>query len=594
MNTINVQARFLVSMMAMLVAGLWSQPAALADSPDEPAIVELDFSNVGDTKVLTRDPLTLILANNTADPVLVDLQARAISGGDDATKAIGRVSLRAFDKTFFEIDPAFLSVNPDARGFSSQLLISGRILGASGQLLGRSKAPSLFYHRDDRGSLYVYRTLINSGMVGRIERPIPKEFLDPATRPDAISLGKPGPEPAPDGQTPKMSPVPIELKKAGPQGFVWWVQVCVLLKVDYTDVGIGEDFWKDNQDKNGTGAWVRLRDSNQNVVHDYFTGDGYDNNDNPGGDDPVGCTPWKVSANLSIWTLFVQSKASVRSNNIDVFRKPAKEELASWVTIVDLKPGRNFVSIPFVTRESNVLAAASYALLVRNGGVFDSYKIFTGDTYSTSYNDPSNLSIHINGNGGDRKFTVAHEMGHGLLHRKMLDKYGIDDVSLDASEPCQSPVPANLPPNSNGSHRMASKEYSSGAFHEGFADFYSLITWNSPSDSQAVYSRSSNTYEAEPGPGNIWMRFHCEAPYPGYGNETDWMRFFWAFHRTALGNVPFLDILGMLKEISSPIAQLTAYDLLRNSAAHYPKGTANEGMYESTFLYYADLKGIDY
>jgi hypothetical protein len=188
--------------------------------------------------------------------------------------------------------------------------------------------------------------------------------------------------------------------------------------------------------------------------------------------------------------------------------------------------------------------------------------------------------------GSDRKFVIVHEIGHRLLREKLGSNYGTNDVSHNASSPCESPVPANNP--TNGSHRMLSKEFNSGAFHEGFAHFYSLITWNSASDSDAVFYYHGTPYEAEPGPGTWWMRQNCESPYNGYGNETDWMRFFWIFHRPVdgAGRVPFNDILGIFNTIASPVSQMGAYNFWRmqckssiraNMHRRFPTGSLLKG-----------------
>jgi hypothetical protein len=138
---------------------------------------------------------------------------------------------------------------------------------------------------------------------------------------------------------------------------------------------------------------------------------------------------------------------------------------------------------------------------------------------------------------------------------------------------------------------MASKEYSLTAFHEGFANFYAVDVWNNHNQQDGVVVHWGIAYDADPPPGNIWMRYHCESPYEGFGNETDWMRFFWDFHTGGVAPydaVPFDEIVGLIAQ-ASPLQTMGAYQGLASAVQSYSSGTfANE------FFYWADLSGITY
>ncbi|HYR87392.1 MAG TPA: hypothetical protein VE422_25130 [Terriglobia bacterium] len=89
------KVRTLLSFLGLLAAGLWpaamaqAQAQVIADIPDQPPLVQLDYPNVAEgTKPLglTRELLSLLAVNNTGAPVVVELEARSISGGDDETR----------------------------------------------------------------------------------------------------------------------------------------------------------------------------------------------------------------------------------------------------------------------------------------------------------------------------------------------------------------------------------------------------------------------------------------------------------------------------------------------------------------------------
>jgi len=584
--------RRLFLFIAPLALSIWPLAAAaqvvLKELPDPRPLVQLDYPNVlEELKAFTREPLYVVMANNTNTGVIVELEARSISGGDDQTERLKVFSLRPAEKMTFTLPVDFLRVSDKATGFASQFLLTGRILDAAGKLLAKTRAPSLFYHRDERGVLYVYRTLINNGIVGRVARPLPKSLLETLsqTKSGAIAAGKPGPPPA-DANLPPIRSRTYEAQRyeGGQIVYGWWVQICPLLKVNYEDSGFGEDYWTTNSDKLVAGVHAIVLDDNWDVVFDDFTADGYSNNDFPTSTEAVGCTPWLFATNRNNWVVVVKSRARVRGNDIEVFDNPTTENLTLWAAVVDVNGGPNFISMPFEKRESSVLAAAAQAILTNNGAIVTgNYKIHTGVDNIVSFHNKGNHKIYMTEAGSRQKFAIVHEMGHSMLFEKLGDDFGQTDASHNAAAPCDSPIP--------DTHTMASKEFSLTAFHEGFANFYGVVTWNSTYGNNAVFVSWGEIYDPDPGPGNIWMRYHCASPYNGFGNETDWMRFFWSFHKggvSPVDPVPFNEIVGIIA-FASPLPTTGAYQGLAAVVPIY-----NQGAWSYEFFYWADLKGITY
>jgi len=548
-------------------AALTPMIAELTDIPDPTPLVRLDYPNVlGETPLsLARGGLYLNVENNTADPLIVSVESRSISGSVDGTRMVQQLSLAPFYKISLILDPSLMPVAKDSEAFASQFLLTGYVFDSAGRLLRKEQAPELFYHRDAGGVLYVYRTLINKGIVGSI-RGLPTEIMSA----DSIGAGRPGPAPA----DLKISETDYAFGKANPSTTLGrWVQICAVLKVNYSDNGVGEDFWTSNSDKSVPGVHLKVYDSQSVQVFSGFTSDGITSNRT------IGCSDWIFATNYTNWTIRVESRARVDVNTIHVFKDSTKELYRTWGKLVPLvQGGQNFVAIPNETRESSALAAATQAIFQNRAGLSGkTFKIHTGanDNYHSTYDGKIRLTV----DGSRRKFTTVHEMGHSLLFRKLDSNFGPYDASHQTAAPCHT--------SPGFSHAMTSKEFAIAAFHEGFANFYAVQTWNNHNEQHAVYARLGQVFDAEG--GGIWMRYNCAGPYPGFGNEWDWMRFFWDFHTNpSPAGAPFDDIVGIIA-LAPPLSETNVYSRLVSAAGNF-----NNGVWSYAFIYQADMNGINY
>jgi hypothetical protein len=139
-------------------------------------------------------------------------------------------------------------------------------------------------------------------------------------------------------------------------------------------------------------------------------------------------------------------------------------------------------------------------------------------------------------------------------------------------------------------HSMLTKEYSVGALYEGFAHYYAAETWNYTWQTDGKLHNGSWPYAGEviDVESSIkYMKTNCSAPFWGYGNERDWMAFFWDF-RTDSGTRPAPnDILNLIAE-ASPMQDWAAYFHLESAAANY-----RDGRFFTRFLDKAAANGID-
>jgi hypothetical protein len=613
MNTVSKWNRVVSSFAALLLMGLCLSYAATAQDfdtieaiPDTP-IVELAYPGVRDGSSihnLAHEPLYLWVLNNAGFPVVLDVEARSISAGEDETRIVESVLLAPLEGRLVVLDPDVTPLNSKAEGFASQLLVTAHIRDFAGQELGKVQAPSLFYHRDEAtGGTLVYRELVNHGIVGPY---LAGESLDQVDEfgSRTLSIGpgqhRPAGEKDPeevelqDGESQEGEPgaglkvaagsaaVKLTVGPApggGPGPIGQLVKVCALLKVNYSDSGIGEDHWPTNSDKPARGAYVRVRDGNGTTRFADYTGDGY------GSDDPgAGCTPWLAAAGTSNWSMRVTSSARVKDNYVYV----TGDDLVAvnWlVTGMTVTPGQSRAySIPTESAESSALAAATEALY-RNDGGMKSRLYLIQLTKSIYYGGSSTGSDRIRLSPADSriKFNVAHFMGHLLLRHKLGADFR-NNLSYDAGGTCGS--------NYGGGeqlHSMTSKEFSVGAFNEGFAHFYAALTWNSSyqTDGKLHYQPYGYAQVIDVENSIKYMKTTCDPPFWGYGNERDWMTFFWDF-RTDSGTKPtFNDILNLIAE-ASPMQDWAAYFHLESAVANY-----QDGRFLTRFWDKAAANGID-
>jgi len=128
-------------------AALTPMIAESTDIPDPTPLVRLDYPNVlGETPLsLARGGLYLNVENNTADPLIVSVESRSISGSVDGTRMVQQLSLAPFYKTSLILDPSLMPVAKDSEAFASQFLLTGYVFDSAGRLLRKEQAPELFY-----------------------------------------------------------------------------------------------------------------------------------------------------------------------------------------------------------------------------------------------------------------------------------------------------------------------------------------------------------------------------------------------------------------------------------------------------------------
>jgi hypothetical protein len=579
-----------------LLLGAWHGMGAMAHASqpdDEAPSVQLAYTNLtAESRALdlTRELLQLRITNTGAVPVTVDLQARAISGGDETTIPIDNIRLQPAEEAMLALGPDFAPVSYEAAGSLSQLLVTGSVRDDRGRPLVGTQAPALFYLRGERGALLVHASRISSGVVGATRQRLAAGILDEPVEIDApresLTFGKSNAaiddtivdmSQGPGRLIPPIADLSPEIRGGGGgRTLSRWVRLCVVLTVSYDDVKLGEDYWTRNEyAKPAIGVLVKVTDRFGGLLFDGWAGDGVLTDGEPY-DAGLGCV-WIAASDFTNWTVHIFSQAMVRTNLITVFRHETQEVRSHWdVGFVNADiPGETVFAASPSAPAANALAAASFALLRHDGGLHDrEYEIHIAGT-NRSYYSRSDTKVHLHQDSG--KFTIAHEMGHALHHRVWSAMDSDLTYTGDSLHPqCQSPA--------GNAHKMKSKEYNLGAFVEGFAHYYATDIWNNHSEADAVYRTHDMAIGAK------WMETNCGTALYGFGNGWDWARFFWDFH-TAGAGLAFDEIANVLQTVGGFTSNIGAYQRLHHVVEFE---ILPVGALLPRFELWADWNGIDF
>lgn len=263
-----------------------------------------------------------------------------------------------------------------------------------------------------------------------------------------------------------------------------------------------------------------------------------------------GCADLLFDNSNAPFEVKILRRAVIAGNTLEVVNASGALLTTTWLTNhTPTNNGLYYTNIGY-TDSINVLAAASYAMQRRDGGISGETFRFVLDScpgQATSCFDPATDEIYIHDSHVDRKFIITHEFGHALS--SAANGWNSSDVDYDANVgPCTSAY-------TNSSHRMNSKEFQSAAAVEGIAHFYSALAFNSDvhdadCDIEKHYNpdwnRNGSTsdlvdvdiFSCEEGvsvasvDNNDYTGDYCTASgaWQNRGTEYDWLRMFWDLH----------------------------------------------------------------
>lgn len=385
------------------------------------------------------------------------------------------------------------------------------------------------------------------------------------------------------------------------------IRLCPYIYAGYTDNGhAGEDYyttdWYRSIDgvvtrvkRNGTTLWTgALQDVSGASYH---------------------CTPWlTVSAGTANFTLEFYSYSVMNDTGNIVWVLPPSGGFPELISATQAytPAGQTLfpmVSPPGVTttrRLFQTLAAATYALEKNNNGHQNEWYIYHNEQSSlvcgTCYQGDGH--IYLGGTRPDDKFVITHETGHATANRRFGPKSstggecGTHDPLTDSFASCEVE-------GTTSGHSMRSMENQKCTFAEGFAHFYSAITWNNtsqygckyeyykptlgdPSPAIDCYSDTSSNppYEFQ----NRVMENRCVAhavDWRGHGTELDWLRALFYIRAGGYYGASFDEIMDWIGSADTWTAHY-AWKRLDEAAATAP------WWLETNWAYASQLHGIDW
>ena len=315
---------------------------------------------------------------------------------------------------------------------------------------------------------------------------------------------------------------------------------CMKYRVLSGDSGVGEDYFN-TISSTGTlwpalGARIELFDP---ATHLWTT--------NILTDDDTGCFEFDSTANVGF--LIKLSSEHVLDGGdvvVRVLDSWANKVLKSWT--IQANPGGNGGTFSFSTplaNEANLAAISTWEIdrIIDLGAldlpaatvlkVYDSDLSAKDNNLSGSGHYPAAAEIFVSDllNHSQRKFLVAHEVGH-WVHRRWGGAPLGGTCDYDYDDNVVACAFSGV-----GDHALRSLEESSCAWKEGVAHFLSAVTWNDHNSTAGVFKNykydgvnyfnetvqldSAGSYQFN------WYA-HCTQE-AGHAVEQDWMRHYWNY-----------------------------------------------------------------
>jgi hypothetical protein len=341
------------------------------------------------------------------------------------------------------------------------------------------------------------------------------------------------------------------------------VRFCAYVEIDYIDLPRG-DRWTDDSDRPARGFRMDVWNDSTNEYVWPSSGTGYAIDDDP----LAGCTPLLELDDAHVYDVTVYSQAEVDGNYAYAYDDPSTKNLAVELVENDFQPTADATEdigpIDGASEDRwNHLALAAFALYMHDGEL-------TGKHFELYEDDccfaDSETKVHVA--GLNRKFMVAHELGHLVSAKRDDDGSGLNQSYAADEDGCDG---------GGGSHGQLTKEYQSASAVEGIADFYAAMTWNIVSESaDCEYQRQygldwnldgtpdvnaitghdcvGDPFSGSPDPvgSKDWLEdlvdaddddedeVQCEGTLDNRSTQYDWLRYYWSM--VTLQDVPITDL----------------------------------------------------
>ncbi len=260
--------------------------------------------------------------------------------------------------------------------------------------------------------------------------------------------------------------------------------------------------------------------------------------------DSSGCVTVDLSSSVT-WQIKLRAEATVDGNTFDV--RDSQSGDAVWVGWLETAwtPTTGTHTMDTNLHDAwNIMAAASFAMEVRDGGLSGrSFSFFTEDCPDVSGASCERFpDIFIAPAHADRKYVIVHELGHAVM------------------EMCNNERNENNGDGGTGGScdgaggTLALKEYQSNAANEGVAWYYAAVVFNHREDDDCEFGRSLDynkdgqlsVFEEfpscegdpvnEPWANLDFLGNECTGTLTGRAVRFDYVRAFWDLTQNAPGN----------------------------------------------------------
>lgn len=502
------------------------------------------------------------LVNSSPSALAYELVGEMSAGGEHAELVLATGSLAPFSTGVVPVPLDGFGIALSNLRFSGRLSLALRVFDSAGALLDRDTAPPVFFHDTQSSSgalIQVYRRearriSFNSGDIYHTLSSSPA----PA---DAQGLfeGGAGSGNASQDHGPRLvsaGGVPGKMAADGPMplGNDRW-QFCLRWVYDSIDSGFGEDYYT-------SGRLMKARGVRVEVKHPNWVGAlSFHANKN------TGCIEFNATENSGfIVTMWAEARLG-DNDNVFVRAFPTKlaaaqNPLAPPFWQFTANPGgvpRTVYYQNEISEESNLIAIASFIFDWIDSqcspglpGPENLYAVSDNPDCAVGGSCQKNNYVEIAPGSTNRKFLIGHEVGHWIHYQWTSGVPGFYDHSWDGNS-----NDADCEFTGVGDHAMRSKEYSVGAFGEGFAHFLSAFAWNSSASTTAWFKYYKEVGDlayadfaadnwrldvegiglAPAGGVSNWMGNMCPVN-DGYSVEMDWLRFYWDYLTNAGGPKP--------------------------------------------------------
>ncbi len=420
---------------------------------------------------------------------------------------------------------------------ASQLIAHAEILDDASRVVARATSAPLYVHGEQQGvRAYEAATFRDAFRSGDIQGSLSRLPVLDGTR-QGFVMGGEGLSPSLVSEVQQNDPVAVDLPIGSNNNHTF----CMLYHASTVDSGVGEDYYNSTNWWRARGARVRVRAFYWPFPTIY---EGYAN-------EHTGCFSFQSDIKQFFVDLYAETRIG-QNGNITVRALPStgETEVPHWTILSspNLTGGTRYFYGP-ASSVSNLIAIGNFALywFDRHAG----NRIATNHTV-TLYNQacpsiPNNScngfggQLYIHPNSNQRKFLIAHEVGHQMYFMHRNDgSFG----SFNCGENIGGSACTYSTGASDNEHSLHSKEWQSCALSEGFAHFVAADVFNNHAQTGAHfhyykdgYPASVNVENGPTGGDTAFMEANCSGSDTGYGVELDWMRALWDYH-TNSGSKP--------------------------------------------------------